>query len=545
MSENTDKKSSIKLEFNNDSGTLSAIIQYIKSDRSYTSDDIKEEITKRGFDKLYIINDALDQIVLAQSNQKEEIETVIAERRDGEASIRVTDDQMQAYLTVTPSFGGEPVTIDLVNEILRQQNINFGINKNAIASNTDKPSDDEILIAEGEDEINGDDTRFISLIPEITSRSPQINSDGTVNLRELNQIVTVSQGDSLMRKTKPTPGKAGTDIFSKIIQPKSGQSIEFAPVTIGAEIDKDDKDLLISSRGGQPIQIEQGVNVEPVINMKKVDISTGNIHFDGSVNVDGDVSVGMLIQATEDVYVSGTVEAATIEAGGDIVIKQGVIGHGELRPENNEVSATAAVLQAGKTIQAKFVENAWLKSGESISIQDLVLHSELYSLNQIIVGKDNTSHGNIIGGLAQTTLLVEAQNYGSSGSIKTTIEVGGSPELRKTLSNTKEKLATKEADRKKVLLLLEHFNAKTGNADPALLKQTQLTASQLEIDVNQLFEECERYKLQIEQTENAKIINHQKTFNNVVIKIGNLHRNINSETGPGTFHIKEDEIFHE
>ena len=449
MTENQNEKSSITLKFNDNSGALSANIYHPKNAQSYTAEEIREEIHKQGFNELFILKDALDQIVLAQANQKEFIEAIIAERRDGQVSIRISGDHMQVYLTITPACGGEPVTIDLVNAALHQQKVKFGINKHTIANNVDSNIKKEILIAEGEDEINGDDTQFISMIPEITSRAPQLNSDGTVNLRELNQIVTVSKGDKLMRKTKPTPGKAGTDIFNKVIRPRGGQSFDFAPSITGVEIDKEDEDLLISSIGGQPILVDNGVNVEPVINVKKVDISTGNIHFDGSVNVEGDVTAGMTIQATEDVYVSGTVEAATIEAGGDIVVKQGVIGRGELRNNDKTISESAAKLQAGKTIQAKFVENAWLKSGESISIQDLVLHSELYSLNQIIIGKDNTNHGNIIGGLTQTTLLVEAQNYGSPGSIKTTIEVGGSPELRKVLADTKIKLAAKEAERQK------------------------------------------------------------------------------------------------
>lgn len=545
MSGNDNEKSSITLEFNDERGVLTATVRHIKNDKRITADDITNEINSCGHGELFVLEEALQHISNSQSKQNSQVTVVVAERRDGQASVSVADDHMQACLTIIKAYGGEPVTMDYVEEVIRKQFITYGIKKDVIQQAVDLQQADDLLIAEGEAEINGEDTQFISLIPEITSRSPKLNDDGTVNLRELNNFVTVSKGDALMRKTEPTQGKAGTDILGKVVRPQGGRSFDFSPGLKGADIDADDPDLLIADTGGQPVLVEHGVNVEPVIKVKKVDISTGNIKFDGTVEVDGDVIAGMKILASADIYVSGTVEAAELCAGGDIVVKQGVIGRGELRNEAGKLSDSAAVLEAGHTIQAKFVENAWLIAGESISVQDLVSHSELYSLNQVIVGKKNASHGNIIGGLVQTGLLVEAQTLGSQGSIKTHIEVGASPELRKALASAKKNLAIKETERKKALLLLEHLQKNQPQQHAELLKQTLMTIHQLDLNVNQYFEKCESYEIQIDKLSQAKITVHAKTFNNVNVKVGNLGRDINNELGPGTFHLEENEIIYD
>lgn len=55
--------------------------------------------------------------------------------------------------------------------------------------------------------------------------------------------------------------------------------------------------------------------VEPILRVAEVNMATGNIHYDGTVQVDGEVQHGMLVQASGDIIVSGTVDGGVLEAG--------------------------------------------------------------------------------------------------------------------------------------------------------------------------------------------------------------------------------------
>lgn len=62
-----------------------------------------------------------------------------------------------------------------------------------------------------------------------------------------------------------------------------------------------------------------------------MDLSTGNIDFEGSVQVNGNVSSNFVIRAGGNVIISGVVEGAYIEAGGNIIIARGMNGMARVR----------------------------------------------------------------------------------------------------------------------------------------------------------------------------------------------------------------------
>lgn len=64
-----------------------------------------------------------------------------------------------------------------------------------------------------------------------------------------------------------------------------------------------------------------------------VGTSTGDIDYDGSVEVRGNVLTGYTVKATGDITVNGAVEGATLISGGKIVHKAWNARHGKRRYE--------------------------------------------------------------------------------------------------------------------------------------------------------------------------------------------------------------------
>jgi len=257
------------------------------------------------------------------------------------------------------------------------------------------------------------------------------------------------------------------------------------------------------------------------------------------------VTAGLKIIATADIIISGTVEASVVCAGGDIIVKNGIIGHGELRNKSGGINTSAAIISAGKSIQAKFIERAFVKSGASIIVDDHVAHSELQSIGQITVGKKNSKNGNIIGGVTQSALRIEAQTFGSKASIKTIIEAGGDPEIRKGLQDCKNNLLLAEKERDKIVVILNHIRTHPGVEKKEMEAKALITLEKIDIDINELNEKQVNFEIQLANTKNAKIIVGKNIFNNVSIKIGNTAREITGKKAAGILILKDDEVFYD
>ena len=138
-------------------------------------------------------------------------------------------------------------------------------------------------------------------------------------MRNLGAIICVQKGTELLRRMPPTEGRNGYTVGGDVINAKSGEWIKFRPGD-GTVISDGDENLLLADISGMPKFKDQKMWVDDIFICKGVNVGTGNVDYDGSVLVNGDVTEKMLIHATGDVTVNGFVESATIHAGGDIIM---------------------------------------------------------------------------------------------------------------------------------------------------------------------------------------------------------------------------------
>ena len=123
-----------------------------------------------------------------------------------------------------------------------------------------------------------------------------------------------------------------------------------------------------------------------------VDTSTGDIEYNGSVNVKGNVRTGFKIRAKGDVEISGVVEGALIIADGDVILHRGIQGMGRCQ-----------IIAKGNLV-SRFIESAVVAVNGYIET-DTILHSKITAKGDIFVRGKN---GNIIGGNVRSTSLIEA-----------------------------------------------------------------------------------------------------------------------------------------
>ena len=118
----------------------------------------------------------------------------------------------------------------------------------------------------------------------------------------------VSAGAPLLRRIPPTPGIPGYTVRGDQVPAQPGSDIPFASECEGVQISAADPNFLESAIAGQPVAIAYGMQVDPVLVLPGVDISTGNIRFTGSIQIDGDIGQQMTVQADGDIIVRGTID---------------------------------------------------------------------------------------------------------------------------------------------------------------------------------------------------------------------------------------------
>jgi uncharacterized protein (DUF342 family) len=294
-----------------------------------------------------------------------------------------------------------------------------------------------------------------------------------------------------------------------------------------------------------PKFVENGAYVDQNLAIRDVGLATGNVYFEGDVAISGDVASGMRVVATGNVHISGTVEAAYIESAGDIVIAQGVIGRGEVLMADGSVSPTAAYLKAGRTVQARFLNNVFVEAGESVEIAEAVTHCHVRAFGEVVVGAESAKHGQIIGGRTKARDSIQAQALGSQGGVKTHIEVGADPDV---VARYEELLAQadKRADELGKLAVLADELAREPKPDrPDLPDRIAKAQMRLRHELQHLKEQLEPLQKKLDAVRDARVVVARKVFSGVTILVNGKSQLTNAECGRGVFVAKQGGVVFE
>lgn len=393
---------------------------------------VKALIEAQGFQDLYLDEAAVARLLEPAAPGAPTVEIQIAERRDGAFKIVVSRDQMTVRLTLTRAYGGAGVTEAQIRERLQELGVVAGVCDHAILNALSSKDATDVEIARGCLAEDGADSTFVSVVPTAEDRRPHVDEHGVTDLRDFGRIAVVSPGDPVMRRTPATNGTPGFDVTGKVLEAMPGKSIPFADKLPGVTRDAADPDLLRSAIVGRAVRVPDGMTVEPTIGLPQVDMSTGNIDFEGTVLVLGDVLARMKIRATGDVIVNGTVAAADIQAGRQVMLLGGFKGALDGEDAADSARGHEYIIRCGGTFHARFVEYAHVQAGGDILVDDHAMFSTLTAGRNVFVGGLNAK-GQVVGGSITAIGQVTATKYGGPSGAKTLVQVGLEPKHRERL----------------------------------------------------------------------------------------------------------------
>lgn len=490
---------------------------------------VHDSLVAAGYAELRPLPGAIASLV-ARYNAGQTVDTLrIAECVDGRWQIDIAPDRLSAMLSIDPAQGGRPVSEQDVLDGLAAQGIVEGVLHGEIQQAVASGEIEHRVIACGRPPVDGRDGWLESKVPLSRSRAPQLTETGRVDFRELGAIITVHPGEVLMQLHLPTEGMDGLSVCGEVLPAKPGRQVSFASRLPGTRLDPANPHRLLATIVGQPVEVKNGLMVEPVHAVGAVNMSTGNIHFEGSVVVKGDVAAGMTIQASGDIEIGGTAEPCTLEAGGSIAVKGGVLG------SQGRKDIVESVIRCGGNFSAAYAQQAHVEAGDSIFIDDVAMQCNLHAGKHIRVG--NKRRGLVIGGHLLAGLSITGKVLGSPNRNATLLEIGVSPGTQRRIA---ELAQIRDAHAKQLLDIgkLMHFaELHPERVAPDMLERARSTAQMHMEEIGSLREEEGQLQALAEMAQHARVNASLRVYEGVVVKMGALQYKVTSELGPASFGI--------
>lgn len=476
---------------------LREIIFFIeqKGCRTYSKELLKNALTK-----------------LADRPMQIKISDEIIEKYDECCRIDVSEDRLVAYIRFyPPTNGGKLMTKKEILAEFENAGIKYGILEKVLdVFLTARQYCLSIPMARGQGPIQPKDSEIKYHFNTKPLAKPKVLEDGSVDFHELNLFSRVRAGDVLAELIPHAEGQPGTDVYGNVILPAKPK-VRYLKYGRNIRISKDKLSIASEVDGNVTLTDDTVFVAETYMVAADVDASTGDIEYDGSVLVPGNVRTGFTVKCKGDIQVNGVVEGATLIAGGNIVIKRGVQGMNK------------GLLQAGGDICAQFFESANIKTDGDITAGS-ILHSNIDAKGKILVrGKK----GFIVGGEISCGKFIEVSNVGNKMETQTIIRLGMNDELYaelKTLAQEVSELNEEIEENDSYLNVYREKVKKGVKLPPDKLKHVQLLKSKLD-EINNVKQEkslrMNEIKKVLDEGKKTSIKVHGNAYRGVTIYIAN------------------------
>jgi uncharacterized protein (DUF342 family) len=233
---------------------------------------------------------------------------------------------------------------------------------------------------------------------------PKSRDDGSVDQFDLGYVQNVAAGQLLAEWTPLAPGEDAPD-------GAIGSENTAFPHGEGCKVDPDNPLRLLAAVNGHVARIDGRITVRETLPIgRDIDFHTGNIVALGDVIIGGDIRPGFTVMGRH-VTVTGLVLAARVRAMGNVTCNGGIQGGGK------------ATLRAGRSLRARFCENAVLHAAQNILIDGSAMHCRLFAGEKLAV-KGRLAGGEIYCGEA----VYVGEQLGGGGQSQTRILLGYDPE---------------------------------------------------------------------------------------------------------------------
>lgn len=435
--------------------------------------------------------------------------------------IRIEKDEMSVWMYLNPPLSeGSPYTKGELVGYLEMKGITHGHHTSNLAAIVKKGVyQREILVAQGQEPIEGNDGYYEYRFSPDEHKAPKVLENGSVDYTNMSSLQNVRQGDIVAVYHHARMGQDGYTVKGK---PLLAYRVKEIPPLRGSAISNvDNPDIYLATKDGK-IEFKDGkIDIQTTHEVHgDVTLITGKIEFFGDVFISGNVEAGVVIRAGRNVEIKGTAEAVTIFAGGDVILSRGIQG------------GQRAKISARGNVFADFIEHTVVTAGGDVTA-NTILNSRISADGKVLLtGKK----GAIIGGYTHAKQGIRATEVGNQAEVRTIVHAGCEREVydrhqavktrEKELAEQLQELSDSVANRGKRGLLQGKI-PKSPEEELQELKKALLSMKQEAADCN---EERMILEEQIREGQSAEIIINGNVYRGSVISIAQLQMPIEHGT---------------
>ncbi len=420
--------------------------------------------------------------------------------------LRIEEDEMAAWLYLTPPAEGQTYTKRDLENYLELNGVVKGYHSSNLSAMVKKKVyDREILVAKGAETQPGTDGYFEYLFAPEEHVGPKVNEDGSVDYSSMSALQNVHKGDKVAVYHYAVQGVDGYTVVGG--QMKADPVRDLPPMR-GKGITRENGVYYAQSDG--KIEVKDGkIDIQNVHEiMGDVDAIIGKIEFFGDVIINGNVEGGIVIRAGRNIEIHGTTGAATLFAGGDVMLTRGIQGGGKISARGN--------------VFAEFIENTTVEAGGLVQA-NVILNARVSAKNKVIsIGK----RGAIIGGSVHALKGIEAMTAGNDVELKTALHCGYAPEsfdklleARRKEAEIKDKLSRLVDTMTEALREKRMRGASTSKNTEASLLEWNRLKDEYFVELDKVGKEREELESTMEEGRDSYIKIDGNIYRNVVIGI--------------------------
>jgi len=256
-------------------------------------------------------------------------------------------------------------------------------------------------------------------------QSEQTDSAAANNLRVYQRHVLVKAGDRIAELRYAVPALDGRDVTGVTLPAPAGPPL--TELALGEGIKEREPGQFFAQCSGIVVHDGHGglSLTKALVHEGDANHTSGDIIFDGPVEIKGDVDTGVRIEVTGDLTVHGEIRGGSVVCGGNLHVERGIV-----------VGPTGR-LRAKGDIKADFVENSTVICGGSLTVNRSVMQSQVMVGGELIA----TGSGGLVGGgsfLCGGSL--RTANLGLPEGSLTRVEIGVDFRRELTINRRQERL---------------------------------------------------------------------------------------------------------
>lgn len=321
--------------------------------------------------------------------------------------LNTSPDHMSASIMVFKD-NDRDCTASEILEFLSENGIVYGIDNEAVHNiAAGECYYEDITIAKGTPPVHGINGYYEYTFNTHPETKPIILPDGSVDYNTLGKFELVYKDQLLATYHPKVDGTDGMNILGEKLKASEACDLPLLKVN-NAEYEPENLEYYSLIEGKATLQ-NNLLKVTPVFTVNgDLEAATGDVNFRGDVLVKGNVFSNVTINTTGNITINGHVEVATLIAGKDILLKNGMQGAG------------TGKIKCGGNLMAKFLEQTNVHAEGNINT-NAILNCDIYAGKSVTV---SGTRGVILGGKVNAVESINAYTIGNRVGVTTKILVG-------------------------------------------------------------------------------------------------------------------------